>query len=72
MADTAATESLRYEPIHPGSGRPDRPGARKRIGAALAGLVVVAGKAKSLLLLLPKLKLLASLAPPSYRSAPTR
>src|SRR3954465_15259318 len=60
MADTAATESLRYEPIHPGSGRPDRPGVRKRIGAALAGLVVVASKAKSLLLLLPKLKLLAS------------
>ena len=60
MAHTAATESLRYEPIQPGSGRPDRPGVRKRIGAALAGLVVVASKAKALLLLLPKLKLLAS------------
>ena len=49
MADTAATERLPYEPIHPGSGRPDRPGVRKRIGAALAGLVVAASKAKSVI-----------------------
>jgi Zn-dependent protease len=60
MTDTAAAESLPYEPIHPGSGRPDRPGARKRLGAALATLALVAVKAKSLLLVLPKLKLLTS------------
>ncbi len=45
----------RYEPIHPGSGR--RP-LRKRLARALAPLGVLLVKAKSLLLLLPKLKLL--------------
>jgi len=60
MADTATTESLPYEPIHPGSGRPDRAGTAKRIAAALAAAAVVVLKAKSLLLLLPKLKLLTS------------
>ncbi len=60
MTDTAATESLPYEPIHPGSGRPDRAGGRRRLGAALAAVAVVALKAKSLLFLLPKLKLLTS------------
>jgi Zn-dependent protease len=56
----SATESLGYEPIQPGSGRPQRPGLRKRLSAALAALVAVAAKAKTLLLLLPKLKLLAT------------
>src|SRR5919204_3868621 len=60
MTDTAAAESLRYEPIHPGSGRPDRSKTRKRTAAALAALGMVAAKAKSLLLLLPKLKLVTS------------
>lgn len=47
----------RYEPIQPGSGR--RP-LRKRLGRALAPLGVLLAKAKSLLLLLPKLKLLTT------------
>ncbi len=46
-----------YEPIHPGSGRPPW---RKRIGQALAPLAILAAKAKSLLFLLPNLKLLAT------------
>ncbi len=46
-----------YEPIHPGSGRPER---RKRLGAIGAALLAVLVKAKSLLLLLPKLKLLTT------------
>ena len=61
MAESA-TESLEYEPIHPGSGRPaDRPAPWKRIGGALvaAGLLLVklGTKLKALLLILPKLKL---------------
>jgi Zn-dependent protease len=60
MADTAAAESISYEPIQPGSGRADRPGTPRRIGAVLATLAVIAAKAKSLLLVLPKLKLLTS------------
>jgi Zn-dependent protease len=47
----------RYEQIHPGSGRPPW---RKRIGRVLAPLAVLAAKAKSLLFLLPNLKLLAT------------
>jgi Zn-dependent protease len=47
----------RYEPIHPGSGRPP---LRKRLGRVLAPLAVLAAKAKSLLLLLPNLKLLVT------------
>jgi Zn-dependent protease len=47
----------RYEPIHPGSGRP---GFRKRLASALAALGVILAKAKALILLLPKLKLLAT------------
>jgi Zn-dependent protease len=50
-------ESVAYEPIHPGSGRP---GTRKRLGAALAAAVGLAAKAKSILFLLPKLKLLTT------------
>jgi Zn-dependent protease len=46
-----------YEPIHPGSGRQ---GLRKRLASALAALGVLLAKAKSLLLLLPKLKLLTT------------
>src|SRR3954454_20987149 len=46
-----------YEPIHPGSGRP---GFGKRLASALAALGVLLAKAKSLLLLLPKLKLLTT------------
>jgi Zn-dependent protease len=63
MGETAA-ESLEYQPIHPGSGRPDRTGLLKRIGGALAAVGVVllklATQAKALVLLVPKLKLLAS------------
>jgi Zn-dependent protease len=47
----------RYEPIQPGSGRPPW---RKRLGRLLAPLALLAVKAKSLLLLLPNLKLLAT------------
>src|SRR5438874_3760233 len=63
MAESA-TQSLGYEPIHPGSGRPERPGPLKRIGGAIAALGVLLAKlgaqAKALILLLPKLKLLAT------------
>jgi Zn-dependent protease len=47
----------RYEPIHPGSGRPP---LRKRLARLLAPLALLLAKAKSLLLLLPNLKLLAT------------
>jgi Zn-dependent protease len=47
----------RYEPIHPGSGRPP---LRKRLARYLAPLLLLAAKAKTLLLLLPNLKLLAT------------
>src|SRR5436190_601771 len=47
----------RYEPIHPGSGRP---GIGKRLASALAALGVLLAKAKSLIFLLPKLKLLTT------------
>ena len=56
----SAAESLGYEPIHPGTGRPGGPGLRKRLGAALAAVVAFAAKAKSLLILIPKLKLLTT------------
>ena len=46
-----------YEPIHPGSGRP---GLGKRLASALAALGVLLAKAKALIFLLPKLKLLAT------------
>jgi Zn-dependent protease len=46
-----------YGPIHPGSGRQP---LRKRLARYLAPLVLLLAKAKSLLLLLPNLKLLAS------------
>ena len=59
MAESA-TESIVYEPVQPGSGRARRPDRRKGIGAALAALGAVALKAKSLLLVLPKLKLLTT------------
>ena len=59
MAESA-TESIAYEPVQPGSGRARRPDRKKRIGAALAALGAVAAKAKSLLLVLPKLKLLTT------------
>jgi Zn-dependent protease len=52
-----APEPRSYEPIHPGSGRR---GLRKRIASALAALGVLLAKAKSLLLLLPKVKLLTT------------
>ena len=47
----------RYEPIHPGSGRPP---LRKRLARLAAPLALLAVKAKSLLFLLPNLKLLAT------------
>ena len=53
----AAEPPERYEPIHPGSGRPP---LRKRLGRAARAAGVLAAKAKSLLLLLPNLKLLAT------------
>jgi Zn-dependent protease len=56
----SATESIACEPVQPGSGRARRPDRRKGIGAALAALGAVALKAKSLLLVLPKLKLLTT------------
>ena len=59
MAESA-TESIAYEPVQPGSGRARRPDRKKRIGAALAAMGAVAAKAKSLLLVLPKLKLLTT------------
>ncbi len=54
MADSA-TERLSYEPIQPGSGR-----KRGRFAGILAGLAAAAAKAKSLIFLLPKLKLLTT------------
>jgi Zn-dependent protease len=47
----------RYEPIHPGSGWP---GFGKRLAGALAALAALLAKAKALIFLLPKLKLLAT------------
>ena len=47
----------RYEPVHPGSGRR---GFGKRLAGALAALGVLLAKAKSLIFLLPKLKLLTT------------
>jgi Zn-dependent protease len=47
----------RYDPIHPGSGRP---GFGKRLASALAALGVLLAKAKSLIFLLPKLKFLTT------------
>jgi Zn-dependent protease len=47
----------RYEPIHPGSGRQ---GLRKRLAGSLAALGALLAKAKALLVLLPKLKLLTT------------
>jgi Zn-dependent protease len=59
MAETA-TEGIQYEPVHPGPGRRDPTGLGKRLGAALAALAAIAVKAKSLLFLVPKLKLLTT------------
>jgi Zn-dependent protease len=54
----SADPGERYEgPIHPGSGRPP---LRKRLARWLAPLALLLAKAKSLLLLLPNLKLLAT------------
>jgi hypothetical protein len=46
----AAEPPERYEPIHPGSGRPP---LRKRLARYLAPPVLLAAKAKTLLFLLP-------------------
>ncbi len=46
-----------YEPIHPGSGRSSW---RKRLGRVLAPVALLGAKAKSLILLAPNLKLLAT------------
>lgn len=51
------SETLSYGPIHPGSGRPP---LRKRLARYLAPLILLAAKAKTLLFLLPNLKLLAT------------
>jgi Zn-dependent protease len=58
MADSA-TNGLSYEPIEPGSGR-RRGNLRNRAAALGAALLAVLTKAKALLLLLPKVKLLAT------------
>jgi Zn-dependent protease len=55
-----ATDSFAYEPIHPGSGRPRPSRSRGRLGAVLAIVVATALKAKSILILLPKVKLLTT------------
>jgi Zn-dependent protease len=47
----------RYEPIQPGSGRP---GFRKRLAGVLAAIAALLAKAKALIFLLPKLKLLTT------------
>ena len=59
LLDLTQAESTapQYEPIHPGSGRP---GFGKRVASALAALGVLLAKAKALIFLLPKLKLLAT------------
>jgi Zn-dependent protease len=49
--------SERHEPIHPGSGRH---GFSKRVASVLAALAVLLAKAKTLIFLLPKLKLLTT------------
>jgi Zn-dependent protease len=54
MADQV-TERLPYGPIHPGSGR-----KRGRFAGILAALAAAAAKAKALIFLLPKLKLLTT------------
>lgn len=46
-----------YEPIHPDSGRR---GFRRRLGGALAAIAALLAKAKALIFLLPKLKLLTT------------
>jgi hypothetical protein len=51
----SATARLGHEPIQPGSGR-----KRRGIGGIFAALASAAAKAKSLVILLPKLKLLTS------------
>jgi Zn-dependent protease len=56
MADSATP--LPYEPIQPGSGRGRK--LRERAAGIGAGLVALAAKGKTLLLLLPKVKLLAT------------
>jgi Zn-dependent protease len=56
----SVAERLPYEPVHPGSGRPRRPGLGRRVAAVLAVVAALALKAKSLLILLPKLKLLTT------------
>ncbi len=47
----------RHEPIHPGSGRST---VRKRIAGVLAAIAALLAKAKALIFLLPKLKLLTT------------
>jgi Zn-dependent protease len=52
-----------YEPIHPGSGRGDWRERAKRFGGPIvAALVLLATKAKAVLLLLPKLKIFTTSA----------
>jgi Zn-dependent protease len=53
----SASQADRHEPIHPGSGRH---GFGKRLASALAALGVLLAKAKALIFLLPKLKLLTT------------
>jgi Zn-dependent protease len=50
-----------YEPIHPGSGRADwRERLKRFFGPIAAGALLVATKAKAILLLLPKIKILST------------
>ena len=57
-ASVPAPPERDYEPIHPGSGRePLRDRLKRWLGPIAAGALLLATKAKALLLLLPKLKL---------------
>lgn len=57
LGTPSAEPAERYEPIHRGPGRPP---LRKRLARWLAPLALLAAKAKSILLLIPNLKLLTT------------
>jgi Zn-dependent protease len=62
-APSPAPPEREYEPIQPGSGRGDRRERLKRFfGPIAAGLILLATKAKALLLLLPKIKIFSTSA----------
>jgi Zn-dependent protease len=60
-APSQAPPQPEYEPIHPGSGRGDwRERLKKFLGPIAVALIAVATKAKAILLLLPKIKILST------------